>query len=99
MFEHTSRYYGATPLSYRRKDRRVVSYAPRRILPQPDTLTTLVEARLSAGDRLDLLASATLGDPLLFWRICDANGALDPFDLMTQIGRPIRVPRPGAPPA
>jgi hypothetical protein len=99
MFEHTSRYYGRPPLSYKRPDRRVVSYAPRRILPQPDSLATLVEARITAGDRLDRLAAATLGDPLLFWQICDANGALDPFDLTTQVGGTIKVPRPGAPPA
>ena len=97
MFGHTSRYYGRAPLTYRRPDGRTVTYAPRRILPQPDSFATLVEVRLTDGDRLDLLAAATLGDPLLFWQICDANGALDPFDLVSRIGATIKVPRPGAP--
>lgn len=99
MFEHTSRYYGRTPLAYKRPNGRVVTYAPRRILPQPDSFATLVEARLTEGDRLDLLAAATLGDPLLFWQICDANGALNPFDLAAHIGQVVKVPRPGASPA
>ena len=33
------------------------------------------------GDRLDLITARTLGDPEQFWRICDANDALDPDDL------------------
>lgn len=27
------------------------------------------------GDRLDLLAARYLGDPTLFWKLCDANDA------------------------
>ena len=30
------------------------------------------------GDRLDLIAAKYLGDPLMFWLICDANGAIAP---------------------
>jgi nucleoid-associated protein YgaU len=44
-----------------------------------------------ASDRLDLIAARTLGDPLLFWRIADANLALDPFDLV-EPGRALTVP-------
>ena len=29
-------------------------------------------------DRLDVMAAQYLGDPELFWRICDANGAMRP---------------------
>ena len=36
----------------------------------------------SQGDRLDLIAAKYLGDPLIFWLICDANGAIDPNDLV-----------------
>ncbi len=33
------------------------------------------------GDRLDTIAARTLGDPLLFWRLADASGAMNPDDL------------------
>jgi nucleoid-associated protein YgaU len=42
------------------------------------------------SDRLDLIAARTLGDPLLFWRIADANDAMNPFDLLTR--RALRIP-------
>ena len=38
--------------------------------------------RVGPDDRLDLLAARYLGDPAAFWRICDANLALDPDALV-----------------
>ena len=68
-----------------------VIYKQRRFLPRadPDAAASTVLPR--DGDRLDLIAARTLGDPLLFWRIADANGALDPFDLV-ESGRALAVP-------
>ena len=37
-------------------------------------------------------ASQFLGDPLLYWMICDANGATDPDELTAQAGRTILIP-------
>ena len=92
MFEHTSRYYGQKKLQYRRPDGRVVSYVARRMLPPREDLTTLVEVRLSDGQRLDSVAAATLGASELFWRICDANNALWPPNLLAEAGRAIAIP-------
>ncbi len=97
MFEHTSRYYGLQKLQYRRPDGRVVAYVARRMLPPREDFTTLVEIRLEDGQRLDSIAATTLGAPELFWRICDANNALNPFDLTTRAGQVISVPMPGQP--
>ena len=44
------------------------------------------------GDRLDNLAGRFLGDPLLYWMICDANSATDPDELTAQAGRTILIP-------
>ena len=37
-----------------------------------------------------------IGDPLLYWLICDANGAMDPDDLTAQVGRSITIALPSA---
>ena len=39
------------------------------------------------GDRIDNLAAKYLGDPMLYWMICDANGVTDP-GLADGTGRP-----------
>ena len=96
MFEHTSRYYNQKKLRFMQPDGRVISYVSRRIVPSRDYVPTLAEVSLSDGQRLDTIAAATLGDPELFWRICDANSALHPFDLVSEVGRVIKVPMPGS---
>ena len=52
--------------------------------------------RVAADDRLDLVAHRHLGDPQAWWRICDANAALDPDALVgpDAEGRVIVVRRP-----
>lgn len=47
---------------------------------------------VSDGDRLDRVAWQHLGDPELFWRLCDANGALYPDELTAVPGRQLLVP-------
>jgi hypothetical protein len=37
--------------------------------------------RREEGQRLDLLASFYLKDATMFWRLCDANGAVSPHSL------------------
>jgi hypothetical protein len=95
MFEHTSRYYNQKKIQYQRPDGRVVSYVSRRIVPSRENVATLVEVQLNEGQRLDSIAATTLGVPELFWQICDANDALNPFDLMSGAGRVIKIPMPG----
>lgn len=73
---------------------REIPYLRRRLLPQGRRLPLLGETQAAAGDRLDLIAHRALGDPLQFWRICDANDAMNPFDLIAERGQSLRVPLP-----
>ena len=73
MFEPTSRYYDLETAEIELPDGRVVVYKRRRFILKPETFETLVEIKVEQGDRLDRITAQTLGDPLQFWRILDAN--------------------------
>lgn len=94
MLEHTSRYDALETATYTAPDGRVIAYKRRRFLPQGEKMQLLVEVTVSEGDRLDLITARTLGDPEQFWRICDANNTMNPFDLTAELGRTLRVPVP-----
>jgi hypothetical protein len=54
----------------------------------------LVEVTVTDGDRLDLITGRTLGDPEQFWRVADANNAMNPSELTEEPGTIVRVPIP-----
>jgi hypothetical protein len=87
-----SRYYGAAVETYTRPDGVQIVYVARRIVPQPSVYTSVQSYVIVDGDRLDNLSSKYLGDPVLYWMICDANAAADPDVLTAQIGRTILIP-------
>jgi hypothetical protein len=80
-------------------DGRMVTYLRRRFVPNPANFATLQEIFVAEGDRLDLLTAQYLGDPEQFWRVCDANGAMNPEDLTATIGRKLRITLPEGIPA
>ena len=88
----SSRYYGTPVEYYTRPDGVQVAYLQRRIIPQPDIYTSLQNYVVVDGDRLDNLAFKYLGDPLLYWTICDSNGASDPDELTAQVGSTLQIP-------
>lgn len=94
MFDYTSRYYNLETAKLTTPDGRIVAYVKRRFLPQGKNMLLLEEISVTAGDRLDQITARTLGDPLQFWRVCDANNAMNPVDLTAEIGQKIRVPVP-----
>lgn len=94
MFDHTSRYATLPVHHYTDAEGRTVAYVGRRFLPQGDTVQVLARVVCKEGDRLDQFAARTLGDPTLFWRIADANDAMDPMELTTAPGRELIVPTP-----
>ncbi len=94
MFDQTSRYANLPVLKLTAPDGRETAYVARRFLPDPATLGEMMTVRVTDSDRLDLIAYRTLGDPRLFWRIADANRAMDPQDLTADIGRKLRIPQP-----
>jgi len=48
--------------------------------------------KVAQAERLDLIAQQHYKDPLLFWRICDANKAMLPDELVAEVGRRILIP-------
>ena len=94
MFDSTSRYDPLETVRYTMPGGHQVAYKRRRFLPHGSALPLLVEVTVGDGDRLDLITARTLGDPEQFWRVADANNAMNPFDLMTEPGSTLRVPVP-----
>jgi hypothetical protein len=94
MFDNTSRYEPIETAVYVGPDGREIAYKRRRFLPQGQALPLLVEETVIQGDRLDLVTARTLGVPEAFWRVADANDAMDPFALTEEPGRRLRVPQP-----
>ena len=89
-----SRYNGIGTATYTRPDGTVVRYLNRRIIPQPEQYTTMRQYVTVQGDRIDMVANAQMGDPLLYWILCDANAASDPDALTAEPGRVLRVTLP-----
>lgn len=94
MFEPTSRYFSLENATLVTSEGNVIAYKRRRFLPRADSLATIAEVSPDEGDRLDIIASKTLGDPEQYWRICDANNAMRPTDLTERPGLRLRVPFP-----
>lgn len=94
MFDPSSRYHHIPTRTHVATDGREHEYKLRRFLPIAPSGSPPVEIKLQAHDRLDLLAARLLGQPQMFWRLCDVNTSLDPFALTgaTQAGRALRVP-------
>jgi nucleoid-associated protein YgaU len=104
-FPTDSRYYASRTLTYVTPAGETITYLARRFVPQPGppNFATIAQHSVRQGDRLDLIAAKYLGDPLIFWLICDANGAIDPGDLVATPGRVLDITTPqgvpGAPSA
>ncbi|MCP4689203.1 MAG: hypothetical protein GY859_14205 [Desulfobacterales bacterium] len=94
MFEPTSRYHPLETVTRTLPDGRRVAYKRRRFPPRADSIPLAREVTTDDGDRLDRITAKTLGDPEQFWRVCDANNAMNPFDLTDEPGRVLRVPIP-----
>jgi len=94
LFPATSRYHGIEAVQLTRPDGTKVAYIRRRFVPPPENFALLQEHSVAEGDRLDNLAARYLGDPLQYWRICDANRAMRPEDLTATAGRRLRITLP-----
>jgi len=96
VFPTDSRYYGTGILQYALPNGQRIAYLQRRIVPQPGApnYTTIAQHTVRQGDRLDLIASKYLGDPLIFWLLCDANGAIRPDDLVATSGKVLNITTP-----
>jgi len=101
-FPPGSRYAGVALAQVVAPDGTVRVYLRRRFVPAPARFATLREHVVSEGERLDQIAARAFGDPGLWWRLADANGALRPDELTAEAGRRLRLtaqedlPGPGA---
>lgn len=95
-FPTDSRYHGTSTLTFTTASGQSVTYLARRIVPQPGApnYATIARHTVVQGDRLDLIAAKYLGDPLLFWLLCDANGAMMPEDLLATPGTVLAITTP-----
>jgi len=91
LFPSTSRYHGIAVAILDPEGEWPVAYLRRRFVPQPERLALIREHVVVAGERPDHIAASELGDPELFWRLCDANRAVFPDELVAEIGRRLRV--------
>lgn len=93
IFPITSRYYGVATRKLETAEGEGYAYLGRRFLPPSESLEQVATHTVSDGERLDHVANEHLGDPEQFWRICDANDAMRPDDLLT-VGRTLRITLP-----
>jgi hypothetical protein len=95
MFDPQSRYAGLAiselPVIGPDGQPRSLRYVRRRFVPQPGGGTQLVSHVVTQGERLDVITARYLADPTQFWRICDANGALRPDELVESPGRILTI--------
>jgi hypothetical protein len=95
-FPTDSRYYNSATLAYTAPNGQVMTYLAQRFVPQPGgaNFSTVAMHTVRSGDRLDLLAAKYFGDPLMYWLICDANGAIRPNQLVETPGTALRITMP-----
>jgi hypothetical protein len=94
LFAPNSRYHGIDTVTLVTAEGKTIVYLERRFVPSPDRFALLTEHAVVQGDRLDNLAARYLGDPEQFWRLCDANNALRPDELIETVGRRLRITLP-----
>ena len=94
IFPPTSRYALTATTTLERADGTVVAYLTRRFVPQPERFATLQWHQVKQSERLDNIAASYFGDPEQFWKLCDANRALQPQELVATLGRKLRITLP-----
>jgi len=103
-FGESSRYRNIPIVTETLSDGGQVRRVLRRFLPQPESMATMSEHSIQMGQRLDNIAYQYLGDPELFWQVCDANRAMRPAELtdhpiVHDLPRRIRIGLPPGVPA
>lgn len=93
-FGPNSRYADVPVAQLDLPDGRTVAYLRRRFVPAPERHASLYEYAVIQHDRPDLIAARAYSEPELWWRLADANGVLDPQQLVEVIGRRLRITLP-----
>lgn len=99
LFPPNSRYRDTETTVMIAEDGTEIVHLRRRFVPQPERYATRTQQKFcQAVDRLDRLAYGYLGDPELYWQICDANRVLQPSEVEIE-NRLVRIPLPLGMPA
>jgi hypothetical protein len=94
LFPPNSRYHGVETKELNVDEGITIVYLQRRLIPSPDRFAPLFEHKVKTGERLDNITAQYFGDPEQFWRLCDANNAMDPEELTDATGRRITITLP-----
>ncbi len=94
QFPPNSRYSDVPTTTMDGPDGEPIVYLTRRFVPPPEAFALLQLHIVKQGDRLDNVTAQYLDDPEQFWRVADANRALDPGDLTATPGRALRITLP-----
>lgn len=89
MFFKGSRYANVGQHEITNSRGRVIRYKKIRFIPETRAQMAHVVVQ---GERLDHIAHHYFRDSERFWRICDANRAVWPDDLVAEAGRTILIP-------
>lgn len=93
-----SRYYpgySKGTMEFRQPDGNIIPYLRRRFIPRAALIPVAGEYTVTEGDRIDTIAYGLIGDPEMFWMLCDTNNEMNPGNLTRFTGRIIRIPLPG----
>ena len=93
-FPENSRYYGVQVTTLELPGMESIAYLKRRLVPAPESYSIIREHTVVEGDRVDNLAAQYLGDPELYWRLCDANGVMRPDELTENVDDKVAVTLP-----
>lgn len=93
-FPPASRYFEIETAKWPTPEGKSIVYVRRRFIPPSERFELLLEHSVVQGDRLDNVTANYLGDPEQFWRVSDANNAMQPDELTAQIGGTIRITLP-----
>lgn len=91
MFFRGSRYEPIPDAEITTPEGRTIRY--KRMRFTPETRGTFAH-QVQDGERLDGIAYQSYKDPEQFWRICDANLAELPEELVEETGRRLVIPLP-----
>ena len=89
MFFKGSRYENVGTDSIVNAAGQTVLFKKVRFIPETPASAAVV---VGQGERLDQIAQRIYQDPEIFWRICDANRATWPDELVAAAGRTILIP-------
>lgn len=93
-FPANSRYHATRTAALARENGEPIAYLKRRFVPPTENFAVIQEHAVAEGDRVDNLAAQYLGDPELYWRLCDANGVMQPDELTAAAGAKVAITLP-----